>query len=180
MRFEGWVGERGPLAEERAKFDLHRNNPADPRYRAFLARLASPLCEGLPAGSSGLDFAGLESAAADEMMAVLASRDAETLRAVDPATETFEVLDYVDPVSGDRLANARLRVSLKPDARITCRLSGTGSSDAALRIYIERIEPPGGVLDAAPSDILAPLAVSAVRLIDLPRFTGRTAPTSVS
>lgn len=127
-----------------------------------------------------LDFEGLESAAANEMMAQLASSNAETLRAVDPAVETFEVLDYVDPVSGDRLAHAGLRVSLKPDARITCRLSGTGSSGAALRVYIERFEPPGGVLDASPADFLAPLAATAVQLIDLPRFTGRTAPSSVS
>jgi phosphoglucomutase len=127
-----------------------------------------------------LDFEGLESAAADEMMAALASSSAETLQAVDAAVETFEILEYVDPVSGDRLANAGLRASLRPDARITFRLSGTGSSGAALRVYIERFEPPGGVLDAAPSDIVAPLAATAVRLIDLPRFTGRTAPTSVS
>ncbi len=127
-----------------------------------------------------LDFEGLESAAADEMMAALASSDAETLRAVDAAVETLEVLGYVDPVSGDRLDNAGLRASLRPDARITFRLSGTGSSGAALRVYIERFESPAGVLDAAPSDILAPLAAAAVRLIDLPRFTGRTAPTSVS
>ncbi|MFN3669613.1 MAG: alpha-D-glucose phosphate-specific phosphoglucomutase [Brevundimonas sp.] len=127
-----------------------------------------------------LDFEALDSVAADEMMAALASSNAVTLQGVDPAVETFEVLDYVDPVSGDRLANAGLRVSLKTDARITYRLSGTGSSGAALRIYIERFEPPGGALGAAPSDILAPLAATAVQLIDLARFTGRTAPSSVS
>ncbi|MFN6980310.1 MAG: alpha-D-glucose phosphate-specific phosphoglucomutase [Brevundimonas sp.] len=127
-----------------------------------------------------LDFEGLEPAAADEMMAALASTDAASLRTVEPAVETFAALDYIDPVSGDRLRDAGMRVGLKPDARITYRLSGTGSSGAALRVYIERFEAPGGNLDAAPSKILAPLAAMAVRLIDLPRFTGRTAPSSVS
>ncbi|MFN3932522.1 MAG: alpha-D-glucose phosphate-specific phosphoglucomutase [Brevundimonas sp.] len=127
-----------------------------------------------------LDVEGLETAAADAMMAALAASDVAALQKVEPSVERFEVLDYVDPVSGDRLADAGLRLELGPDARITYRLSGTGSSGAALRVYIERFEPPGGELDAAPSDILAPLAGAAIRLIDLERFTGQTAPTSVS
>jgi SAM-dependent methyltransferase len=34
----------------------HENDPADPRYRRFLARLAMPLLRKLPARSSGLDY----------------------------------------------------------------------------------------------------------------------------
>ncbi|MBU2418740.1 MAG: alpha-D-glucose phosphate-specific phosphoglucomutase [Alphaproteobacteria bacterium] len=127
-----------------------------------------------------LDVEGLETAAADAMMAALAASDVAALRKVEPSVQGFERLDYVDPVSGDQLADAGLRLELGPDARITYRLSGTGSSGAALRVYIERFEPPGGRLDAAPSDILAPLAGAALRLIDLERFTGQTAPSSVS
>jgi 2-polyprenyl-3-methyl-5-hydroxy-6-metoxy-1,4-benzoquinol methylase len=41
---------------ERAEYELHRNDPADPGYRAFLARLATPLLQRLAAGSEGLDF----------------------------------------------------------------------------------------------------------------------------
>jgi phosphoglucomutase len=127
-----------------------------------------------------LDVDGLELEQAEAMMAALASTDVATLRARDPAVESVGVLDYVDPVSGDRLDNAGVRVSLKPDARITYRLSGTGSSGAALRVYIERYEPPGGILDADTAQILTPLAATALRLIELARFTGRTAPSSVS
>ncbi|MFZ5607476.1 MAG: class I SAM-dependent methyltransferase [Pseudomonadota bacterium] len=43
-------------AEERAIYDLHRNDPADARYRAFLARLAEPLRAKLVPGMRGLDF----------------------------------------------------------------------------------------------------------------------------
>ena len=44
-----------PVAEK-TRYDQHDNDPADPRYRAFLGRLAEPLLERVPAGSVGLDF----------------------------------------------------------------------------------------------------------------------------
>ncbi|OGV73517.1 MAG: hypothetical protein A3K19_17030 [Lentisphaerae bacterium RIFOXYB12_FULL_65_16] len=42
--------------DEKARYDLHRNNPDDPGYRAFLSRLLNPMLERLPPGSHGLDF----------------------------------------------------------------------------------------------------------------------------
>ena len=41
---------------ERARYETHRNDPADEGYRAFLARLMDPLLERLPVGAEGLDF----------------------------------------------------------------------------------------------------------------------------
>jgi SAM-dependent methyltransferase len=43
-------------AAERAEYQLHQNSPDDDGYRAFLSRLQAPLCQRLPAHSSGLDF----------------------------------------------------------------------------------------------------------------------------
>lgn len=43
-------------AEEKAHYDLHENDPADPGYRKFLSRLATPLLEKLADKSVGLDF----------------------------------------------------------------------------------------------------------------------------
>ena len=44
-------------AEERAVYDLHQNDPADPRYRRFLSRLTNPLLTRLPdTAREGLDF----------------------------------------------------------------------------------------------------------------------------
>jgi SAM-dependent methyltransferase len=48
--------ERLAPAREKACYDLHRNDPADPAYRNFLARLAGPLLACVPPGSVGLDF----------------------------------------------------------------------------------------------------------------------------
>ncbi|MEP4371870.1 MAG: class I SAM-dependent methyltransferase, partial [Alloalcanivorax venustensis] len=43
-------------ADEKAQYDLHRNEPDDPGYRRFLDQLGAPLCERLSAGDRGLDF----------------------------------------------------------------------------------------------------------------------------
>lgn len=41
---------------ERGQYELHENAPDDPGYQRFLARLADPLSERLPAGAHGLDY----------------------------------------------------------------------------------------------------------------------------
>jgi SAM-dependent methyltransferase len=43
-------------AAERARYDLHRNDVHDPRYRRFLDRLARPLLARLERGMRGLDY----------------------------------------------------------------------------------------------------------------------------
>lgn len=48
--------ERLGAEEERARYETHENDPTDPRYRAFLDRLARPLAERLAPGARGLDY----------------------------------------------------------------------------------------------------------------------------
>lgn len=43
-------------AAEKAVYDLHRNDPDDSGYRAFLARLLTPFKERLQPGMEGLDY----------------------------------------------------------------------------------------------------------------------------
>ncbi|MEZ5933840.1 MAG: class I SAM-dependent methyltransferase [Alphaproteobacteria bacterium] len=42
--------------QELAHYRHHRNDPDDPRYRAFLSRLADPLLDRLRPGMTGLDY----------------------------------------------------------------------------------------------------------------------------
>ncbi|MEX0959966.1 MAG: class I SAM-dependent methyltransferase [Burkholderiales bacterium] len=48
--------QRLAAAAEKQHYALHENDPSDAGYRAFLARLATPLAARLPAGAQGLDF----------------------------------------------------------------------------------------------------------------------------
>ena len=49
-------GQRPTPEEERAHYGHHQNDPADPRYRRFLSRLADPLLARLKPGMTGLDY----------------------------------------------------------------------------------------------------------------------------
>lgn len=44
------------LADEKAIYDYHENDPQDPHYRSFLDRAAVPLQSRLHSGAQGLDF----------------------------------------------------------------------------------------------------------------------------
>ena len=49
-------GQRLDPDEEKSRYDLHENNPDDPRYRKFLSQLFDPLNDRLPSQQFGLDF----------------------------------------------------------------------------------------------------------------------------
>lgn len=49
-------GQRLAADEEKSRYDMHENDPHDPRYRKFLSRMFNPLVEKLPENSMGLDF----------------------------------------------------------------------------------------------------------------------------
>lgn len=44
------------VADEKAIYDYHQNDPSDVHYRAFLERVATPLQQRLHPGAQGLDF----------------------------------------------------------------------------------------------------------------------------
>lgn len=48
--------QRPDAAVERARYDTHRNDPADAGYRRFLDRVARPLVQRLPPPARGLDY----------------------------------------------------------------------------------------------------------------------------
>ena len=50
------AAQRPTFAEERARYELHRNEASDPGYTRFLRELADPMIERLQPGARGLDF----------------------------------------------------------------------------------------------------------------------------
>lgn len=47
---------RLPKDEEKKRYDLHENDPADSRYREFLSQIYEPMAERLSPGKHGLDY----------------------------------------------------------------------------------------------------------------------------
>ena len=87
---------------------------------------------------------------------------------------------YDDPVDGTLSANQGVRICFADGSRAVFRLSGTGTEGATLRIYLERYEPPQGIIDATPSEMLARLTSVVGLIADVQRYTGRAGPDIVT
>ena len=128
------------------------------------------------------DYEGLESAAAEQLinelraaLPTLPGRKMNGLTVV--KADEFE---YLDPVDGSLSRNQGLRLLFESGARIVFRLSGTGTSGATLRVYLERFEGPDGILNAETSVALADLVAAADDLAGITRHTGRKSPTVIT
>ena len=128
------------------------------------------------------DYEGLDTATAEqlvgELRASLPNLPGRTVAGLTIAgADEFE---YLDPVDGSLSRHQGLRIQFEGGARIAFRLSGTGTSGATLRVYIERYEAPDGILDADTMAALADLGAAADDLAGITRHTGRTAPTVIT
>ena len=82
-------------------------------------------------------------------------------------------VSYTDPVDGSVRTHQGLRILLADGARIVCRLSGTGTASATLRLYVERYRHDGG--QTAVDVVLAPQVQAALHLLELRQCCGREA-----
>ena len=87
---------------------------------------------------------------------------------------------YLDPIDGSLSEHQGLRIVFDDGSRIVYRLSGTGTSGATLRVYIERYEPDPARHGQDPQQALADLISLADRLAGIRQRTGRAAPSVVT
>ncbi|HET7307626.1 MAG TPA: alpha-D-glucose phosphate-specific phosphoglucomutase [Gammaproteobacteria bacterium] len=86
---------------------------------------------------------------------------------------------YHDPVDGSESANQGVRIEFNSGERIVYRLSGTGTSGATLRVYLERFAPDGGNGENAHDALedLAKVSRQVARLKEIARVDEPTAVT---
>jgi hypothetical protein len=99
----------------------------------------------------------LDSDAANKMIAALREK-IPTLSGHDFAGEKIGTADdfsYTDPVDGSTTTKQGVRLLLADGSRVVVRLSGTGTSGATLRLYVERYKDDAGAGDI--EEILVPL-----------------------
>ncbi|TCP34292.1 alpha-D-glucose phosphate-specific phosphoglucomutase [Sphingomonas sp. BK235] len=128
------------------------------------------------------DYEGVDSAAADTLMRALRGKLA-TLPGTSVAGLTIAEADdfaYEDPTDGSVSRNQGVRVLFEGGSRVVFRLSGTGTSGATLRVYLERYEPAGGDLDAETGAMLADIVAAAEQLAAIRQHTGRERPDVVT
>lgn len=87
---------------------------------------------------------------------------------------------YTDPVDHSISKNQGIRLIFSDDSRIIFRLSGTGSSGATIRMYLEGYESDPAKYEMDPQVVLRPLIDIALKLSQLPELTGRDAPTVIT
>jgi len=128
------------------------------------------------------DYEAIESEAAEELIgglrAGLASLPGSELggRKVKAADDFL----YIDPVDGSRSEKQGVRILFEDGARIIYRLSGTGTSGATLRVYLERHEPDASKHSVEATEALADLAAIAAHHAGIVRITGRVKPDVVT
>jgi phosphoglucomutase len=85
---------------------------------------------------------------------------------------------YTDPVSGDQAVNQGVVFTSQTGSRVIFRLSGTGSSGATVRIYLEYYSTSH--IEGDVQEILSPLVKFALQVSDIRAISGREVPTVIT
>ncbi|WP_375272487.1 alpha-D-glucose phosphate-specific phosphoglucomutase [Sphingomonas sp.] len=128
------------------------------------------------------DYEGVDSNAADALMRDLRGKLATLPGTTIGALTIAEADDfaYTDPTDGSVSANQGVRILFEGGSRVVFRLSGTGTSGATLRVYLERYESVDGDLDADTGAMLADIVAAADELAGIRHHTGRNEPDVVT
>ena len=132
---------------------------------------------------SRYDYEGCESEPCEKMV--------EHLRTVAAASKKGDIygeyeldyaddFEYTDPIDGSVASKQGVRFVFSDGSRFIFRLSGTGSSGATVRMYIEQYEADVTKQGADAQDALAPLIKVALETSKLAEFTGRESPTVIT
>lgn len=128
------------------------------------------------------DYEEVETERADALMkelgAKLASLPGTSLRGL--TVEKADDFSYHDPVDGSVSEHQGIRVMFRGGARVVFRLSGTGTSGATLRVYMEHYEPDAARHGIDTQEALADLIAAADEIAGIRRHTGRDRPSVIT
>lgn len=128
------------------------------------------------------DYEEVDAAAADGLMTALRERLPQLpgARFGDLVVAAADDFAYQDPIDGSVSTKQGIRVLFEDGSRLVCRLSGTGTAGATLRLYLERFEPDPDRQDQDPQAALAPLIAAAEQITAVRARTGRAAPSVIT
>lgn len=94
--------------------------------------------------------------------------------------ETADDFAYHDPVDGSVSEHQGIRMLFEGGSRVVLRLSGTGTSGATVRLYVERYEPDAARHDLDTQAALADLIAAADDIAGIRAHTGRKEPSVIT
>ncbi|NKN35467.1 alpha-D-glucose phosphate-specific phosphoglucomutase [Agrobacterium sp. a22-2] len=128
------------------------------------------------------DYEGIDTDKANGLVAALREKLASL-----PGTKigglivaSADDFSYHDSVDQSVSKNQGIRILFEGGSRVVFRLSGTGTSGATLRVYVERYEPDATRHDIETQTALADLIAAAETLADIKTRTGFDAPTVIT
>jgi phosphoglucomutase len=128
------------------------------------------------------DYEGVETEAAnaliDELRGRLTALPGTSLRAM--TITKADDFAYHDPVDGSVSEHQGIRIFFEGGSRVVLRLSGTGTSGATIRLYVERYEPDPAHHDLDTQEALADLLAAADEIAGIRRHTGRDGPSVIT
>lgn len=128
------------------------------------------------------DYEGIDVAKAAELMNSLRNK-LLNLKGAKLGAYQIEIADdfsYEDPIDGSVSSHQGVRLIFSGGARIVFRLSGTGTSGATLRVYLEKFEPEPEKHQLPPQDVLGDLIVIADEVAGIHANTGMSQPTVIT
>nr|WP_204252028.1 alpha-D-glucose phosphate-specific phosphoglucomutase [Phyllobacterium zundukense] len=128
------------------------------------------------------DYEGVDTAAAntliDDLRARLPKLPGTSVQGL--TIETADDFAYHDPVDKSVSKHQGIRVLFEGGSRVVFRLSGTGTSGATIRVYVERYEPDPKRHDLETQSALADLIRAAEDLAGIKVHTGRDKPSVIT
>ncbi|KAK1261653.1 hypothetical protein QJS04_geneDACA000921 [Acorus gramineus] len=132
---------------------------------------------------SRYDYEECKSEGANNMVEYLRQLVSKSKSGQNYGSYTLQFADdftYTDPIDGSVASKQGTRFVFTDGSRIIFRLSGTGSSGATVRIYVEQFEPNDSKHDVDAQTALKPLIDMALSISKLKEFTGREKPTVIT
>lgn len=128
------------------------------------------------------DYEAIDTDIANQLMADLRAQldDLKGKTFAELAVAKADDFAYHDPIDQSKSANQGVRVFFEGGARLVLRLSGTGTTGATLRVYMEYHEPDADHHGLDPQDALIKVIHAADAVAGIKSRTGRDAPSVIT